>query len=412
MAATRSHAPSQHGKLHKRGNSASSINNPKTSSELAGYNFNRFDTPRATYEEPWEPARPTPAASNPLKIKPYLRKLSVKDTNTLDLSRPAAENERLAGLGIHEYGAGSRNASDVSFAPVNSRTRHNRSTSNTSQFSTSSSLQRPTAPYMPLRQPSRPYTPPQSKSKSSPASMIGSEGDEADDIMSDEEMRYRQNMFDPTRRSGSISSTQAQALRVTTSGSSTRLGSYSQTSLSLASPPTRPRGDTLKSIDTASPSSRPSLDKAFGFIRGGRDSPVDPASRAASIRAARQAYQEKEAAKDAKAEKEAMKQADRESKKKYKQEERQRRKSDAAEKRTLSVSQEKVAASVAGKEYSNYAPAHTRSLPARVATIDPEKEIHAAPPITGRRLAKGRWANFVTWFRTRMLRLGKRLHMA
>jgi hypothetical protein len=263
----------------------------------------------------------------------------------------------------------------------------------------------------PIRQTTRPYTPPQ-KSKSSPASVIGSDEDEADDIMSDEEMRYRQNMFDPTRRSGSISSNQAHPLRATLSGSSSKLGSYSQTSLPIASPPVRSRGDTLRSTDTTSPSSRTSLDKAFGFIRTGRDSPVDPASRAASIRAARQAYQEKEAAKDLKAEKEAIAKAERDSKKRYRQEERQRRKSDAADKRSRSISNENAPAAVAGKEYSNYAPAHTRSLPARVATVEAEKDTHSAPQVTARRAAKSRWASLLVWFRTRLLRLGKKLNMS
>lgn len=417
MATPKSAVPSAHGKLHKRGNSVNNSFNP-LGSDVSSFSFKRSDTPKVTYEQPFsetwnEPARPAPSVSNPLKIKPYLRKLSVKDSNALDLSRPAAENESLAGLGIHEYGGNARSASDVNFSPISGRSRHHRSTSNTSQFSTSSSLQRPTVPYMhPMRQTPRPYTPP--ISKSSPASIIGSDAEEADDILSDEELRYRQHMFDPARRSGSVSSTPGASapLRIHTSGSSTRLGSYSQTSLPITSPPTHTR-DTLKSIDTTtSPSSRTSFDKAFGFIRGGRDSPVDPASRAASIRAARQAYQEKEAAKERKAEKEAMKQADRDNRKKSKQEERHRRKSDVKEKRSRSVSNEKMMTPVAGREYSNYTPAHSRSLPARVATVDLNKEMRTAPQVTTRRAAKSRWLAFVTWFRTRLLRFGKRLRVS
>ncbi|OCL08164.1 hypothetical protein AOQ84DRAFT_364364 [Glonium stellatum] len=420
MATPKSTVSSAHGKLHKRGNSTSSVNNSFSplSPDVSSFSFKRSDTPKVTYEEPFsaiwsEPARPAPAVTKPLKIKPYLRKLSVKDSKALDLSRPAAENESLAGLGIHEFGGNARSASDVNFSPISGRSRHHRSTSNTSQFSTSSSLQRPTVPYMhPMRQTPRPYTPP--ISKSSPASIIGSDAEEADDILSDEELRYRQHMFDPARRSGSISSTPGASapLRIHTSGSSTRLGSYSQTSLPITSPPTHAR-DTLKSVDTTtSPSSRTSFDKAFGFIRGGRDSPVDPASRAASIRAARQAYQEKEAAKERKAEKEAMKQADRDIRKKTKQDERLRRKSDAQEKRSRSVSNEKMTTPIPGREYSNYTPAHSRSLPARVATVDPNKEMRTTPQVTTRRAAKSRWLAFVTWFRTRLLRFGKKLRVS
>ncbi|KAF2246582.1 hypothetical protein BU26DRAFT_49668 [Trematosphaeria pertusa] len=425
MANTRSHAPSSHARLHKRGNSASSMTSPLSPvADQGAFTFNRSETPKVTYEEPWtEPARPMPAAtsSHQLKIKPYLRKLSYKDSNALDLSRPAAENEGLAGLGISEYGGTSRTVSDVSFAPVNGRNRHNRSTSATSQFSTSSSLQRPTAPYMPsIRQTPRPYTPP--ISKSTPSSVLGSEN-EVDDIMTDEEFRLRQAAFDPARRSGSLSSTPGVAsppLRIHTTGSCTRLGgSYSQSSISLTSPvaQSRSRGDTLKSMDTtASPSSRTSFDKAFGFIRGGRDSPVDAASRAASIHAARQAFLEKEEAKERKYDREAHKQAERDYRKQHKKDERERRKSESEERkraRSISDSNEKTPRpSVGGRQYSDHRPPHSSSLPNHVTTVSYEKHSGAMPKVTKSREAKGRWLRFVTWFKTRLLRMSRRLHIA
>ncbi|KAF2789673.1 hypothetical protein K505DRAFT_204046, partial [Melanomma pulvis-pyrius CBS 109.77] len=411
------HAPSA--RLHKRGNSASSITSPLSpSSDPSAFTFSRSETPKVTYEEPWSgPARPMPAATSSkmeINIKPYLRKLSSKDTNALDLSRPAAENEGLAGLGISEYGGYSKSVSDVNFAPVNGRNRqqHNRSTSNTSQFSTTSSLQRPTAPYMPsIRQTPQPYTPP--ISKSTPASVMGSDH-EADDILTDEEFRLRQNAFDPARRSGSLSSAPgvSPALRIHTTGSSTRLGgSYSQSAVSLTSPvaAARSRGDTLKSIDTAtSPSSRTSFDKAFGFIRGGREEPVDAASRAASIRAARQAFQEKEEAKERKYGKEASKQAERDYRKQHK-----RRESESHEgkehnrARSISDSNDKSTPrpSVGGRQYSDHRQAHTRTLPNHVVLVDREKTNGAVPQVTKSRAAKGRWLRFVTWLKTRLLRL-------
>jgi hypothetical protein len=324
-------ANSRHGRLHKRGNSASSMTSQLSPvADQGAFTFNRSETPMVTYEEPWNeiPTKPMPTASSshPLKIKPYIRKLSSsKDSNALDLSRPVEENERLAGLGISEYGGYSPSVSDVNFAPVNGgRNRHTRSTSNTSQFSTSSSLQRPTAPYVPSVRPiPRPYTPP--ISNSTPASVLGSEaGVEDITIMTDEEYRSRQHAFDPARRSGSISSSTPGApptLRIHTTSSSTRLaGSYSQSSVSLTSPiaQSRPRGDTLKSMEaTTSPISRTSLDKAFGFVRPSRDAPTDPVSRAANIRAAREAFIAKEEA-----------QAERDLRKQQKKAEHQRRKSD------------------------------------------------------------------------------------
>ncbi|KAF2681148.1 hypothetical protein K458DRAFT_86855 [Lentithecium fluviatile CBS 122367] len=419
MANSRS---TSHARLHKhkRGTSASSIGSPRPLSPVAdsdAFTFNRSETPKVTYEEPWvaEPTRPKPTAASSHKIKPYMRKLSLKD-QSLDLSRPS-ENDQLAGLGISEYGVDhSRSASDVNFISVNARSnRHGRSTSNTSQFSTSSSLQRPTAPYT-IRPSARPYTPP--ISKSTPSSVLGSEVG-ADDIMSDEEYRLRQHAFDPSRRSGSLSSTPgaAPALRIHTTGSSTRLaGSYSQSTVSLTSPigQSRSRGDTLRSMDTTtSPSSRTSFDKAFGFVRGGRDSPVDAASRAASIRAAREAFQEKEAAKERKYDMEAYKRAE----KQYKKTEQQQRKAESTQEkkraRSISDSNEKASRpSIGGRQYSDHRHAHTSTLPKPVATVHYEKRGGAGPKVTKSREAKGTWLRFVTWFKTRLLRISRRMNCA
>jgi hypothetical protein len=410
----RSQAPSSHAhaRLHKRGHSASSATSPVSPS---AYTFNRSATPKTTYEEPWtqEPQRPMAAPSHPLKIKPYLRKLS--SNNGLDLSRPAADQEGLAGLGISEYSDYSKSISDVTFTPVNGRHRHARSTSNTSQFSTSSGgLPRPT-PLPPIRQTPQPYVPP--VSKSTPPSVRGSE--EGDDIMTDDEFRRRQSAYDPSRRSGSLSSAPGTSLRIHTNNSSTRLaGSYSQSSISLTSPVghARARGDTLKSIDTTtSPSSRTSFDHASRFVRGGRDSPVDAASRAASIRAARQKFEEDERAKELKYEKEATRQAEREYRKQQKREELQTRKSETQDSSEHNRSRSESDAlnekasrpSVGGRQYSDHRQAHSHSLPQYVATVDVEKQSSAAPQVTKSRAAKGKWLRFITWLKTRLLRMRK-----
>jgi hypothetical protein len=78
-----------------------------------------------------------------MKIKPYLRKLSLKEENAarVDLSKSYAENEALTGLGIHDFSgspilAGTpRNASDVRFEPVNSGRAMARSSARTLQRS-------------------------------------------------------------------------------------------------------------------------------------------------------------------------------------------------------------------------------------------------------------------------------------
>jgi hypothetical protein len=411
---------STHAKLHRRGNSTSSVGSSPLPPTAEGFPITQADfrTVRYSDEALDERAKSPPPSQNgkPLKIKPYIRKLTSKEANKIDLSRTAAENERLAGLGIHEYSVAARSASDVTFAPVSGRARHNRTTSNNSQFSTKSgTLQRPTAPYAhPMRQTPRPYTPPIAKSYTT--SMIGSEGsDEAMDIMSDDEYRHRQRMFDPSHRSDSFGSIPAHPppLHIHTSGSLTRLNNMSQSSLQGG----RSRGDTLRSVDTLTPSSRTSMDKTLTFIRTGKgDESVDPASRAASIRAARIAYNEKEEAKAMRAEKEAMKQRERESRKHAKNDDRIRRKSDADETGTrIRSNSGNEKQEFVGKAYNDFTPAHSRSLPALVATANSGGRTRAytkSSSRSSRRSVKSSWLGFLAWFRTRLLRLGKKLHMS
>lgn len=411
MAAARvASSTSTHAKLHKRASSASSIHSPLSPQSTGGsdFSFKRSETPLVTYEEPhqWtDPARPLPAAANPIKIKPYLRKLSTKDSDAIDLSRPAAENESITGLGISDYSS-AHSASDVAFTPLGGRNRHRRSASNTSQFSTSS-IQRPTAPYVhPMRQTPRPYTPPTAKSYNN--SMLGSEhGEERDEVLSSDGAGFRQASYEAPRRSESFSSIPAMPpmLHLNTSGTLPNTANASQTSLPGTARSSRVRRDTMRSLDTTtSPSSRTSLDRAFTFVKG-KESPVDPASRAASIRAARLAYQEKEEAKERKLEQDALKQAHRDKRKKSKQHERQRKQSDAQERPKLrtNLSSEKTPEEIGGREYSAYNPAHDRSLPLQVPTLHKDGARREAG--TSKRPVQSGWLSFVTWFRTRLLRL-------
>jgi hypothetical protein len=430
-------AHSGHARLHKRGHSASSsLASPLSPvADGAAFTFSRSETPKTTIEEWTEMPRQTSAntastPAHPLKIKPYVRKLSSKNTkgNSLDLSRPAAENESLASLGIaHEFNgyntAYSRSISDITFSPVNGRHRHThaRSTSNNSQFSTSSGGPPRPTPMPAIRQTPQPtaYLPP--ASKSSPSSILGLEN-ESDDIMSDEEFRLRQSAYEPGRRSDSISSVPGVSLRIHTNNSTTRLANnYSQSTISLTSPvaQARSRGDTLKSIDTTtSPSSRTSFDQGLRFIRGGRDSPIDAASRAASIRAARAKFEEEELAKERRYEKELSKQAERDHRRQVKKEEHQRRKSEATDrveyKRSRSISdaqnEKQPRPSVGGRQYSDHREAHVNSLPKHVSTVDLEKA-GVTPEVTTKRAAKGRWLSFITWLKTRLLRMSRKVSL-
>jgi hypothetical protein len=415
-----------HGKIHKRGHSASSISTPSLPFHAVESDRPRKDSLRVTYADDGSDSTPS-TGGHSLKIKPYLRKLSLKDSanNAIDLSRPTAENEKIAGLGIHDYAAPSKSAADVSFNTIagSGRSRHTRTTSGNSQFSTASGHQRPTAPYAhPMRQTPRPYTPPITRSYTA-SSLLGSDiSDEAIDIMVEDDLRNRQHSFAPSRRSGSIGSlpTRPQAPYIPSSSSLTRLNASNPSQSSLPSLPTsRSRGDTLHSIDTATPSSRTSTDKAISFIRSGREEPVDAASRAATIMAARIAYQEREEAKSRKAEKEVLKLQEKENRKRQQKEERQRQKSEEKQRRLsegddrrsrgrLNSSNEKM--EFVGKPYDDYTPANIRSLPAHVPTAKPNGYATAnqSRPSFSKSM-KSTWLGFLAWFRTRLLRLRKKL---
>ncbi|KAL9077865.1 MAG: hypothetical protein Q9157_003221 [Trypethelium eluteriae] len=448
-----------HGRLHKRGNSASSIPSPSSAAVDNVYGFTRSETPAVTYEEPRDLPK-SPGRSSSVKIKPYLRKLSTKDsTPTLDLSRPAAENEGLAGLGIHDFGSPSPSVADVTSGHVGRRNGHGRSQSINSTYSAGSGAFKPTQPFVhPMHKTPRPYTPPSSNSfvaVPSPDEEVPDSGISTS-IMSDEEFRLRQQAFEPyrTRRSTSVSTTPniTSPLHAHHTGSSTYLAnSASQTNLSIKSSSAtgnsnnRPRGQTMNSFETysASASSRASLDKAFSFMRGSKDPdvPLDSAaSRAAEIHAARIAYHEKQEAKErkllSKAQKAEQKQREYLLQKRQKEEKhrqkgdikertRSERPSTASEDRTNakpprrksevtpSTSQTNV---LEGKAYAEINPVHSRSLPIKGTTASEAtgtgqrtgEKMTMDQGAQGRKSAKGTWWRFMTWLRTRLLRLGGR----
>jgi hypothetical protein len=425
MAAVKTYQPfgTPHGKLHKR-NLSSDTAGSFTTTPIMAQSMNArpsldYKRNKVTYED----EREEPVSSTSLKMKPVFRKLSTKDSGFVDLSRPAAENEGLAGLGIaiNGYPTGgfaNKSANDVSFVSMggHGRSRHIRSPSNTSQLSatTSHSIHRPNGAYShPMRQTPRPYTPPISKSYST--SIGGRSSDEdfsgGEQLNGDNDIAsFRQLMSETHPRSSSFSSSPHIAapapLHIRSSDSITRFTSPSQTSLHA----TRSRGATLQSVETLSPSSRPSIDKAFNFFRqrsAGNESELDQAaSHAASMRAARLAYQEKEEAKNRKADKEEARRHERETEKQNKKEERVRRKSEADERRTRSNSNEKNDHTV-GREYS-----HLRTggpFPRSVDRLSPGRK--PSESLKEKRRKKGvkrGWFDFVIWFKTRILRIGRR----
>lgn len=422
-----------HAKLHKR---AKSNSLPGPPSPFVG-GSSQFATPFATYEEPSPfpdvAASPPPAASSTPKIKPYLRKMSSakEDQGSIDLSKSMAENDRLAGLGIQDFNT--RSASDVNFVHA-TRRQHGRNTSVGSQISNASGTFRPGQPFThPMTKTPRPYTPPAGASYAS--SMNDDEANESDDRVEDE---FRLGAGFRSKRSMSISSANPTPLSNMTTASDLglvpKLTSASQSNLSIrsnwsgkSSKKGRPRRGTDLSDFAVSPTSRPSIDKAFSLVSG-RRSDTDSLSREDQIREARRKFEEKEARKDTKQEKEAAKRRESEEAKASKRHEKQRKQSTQSEKignrsatldSTTGKRRRKASAASTfagaedekatyGRSYEDYRPAHPATLP-RYGTSHGESEKHQIQLTTtssSPQRSEGNWLRFSTWVQTRMLSCG------
>ncbi|KAF2770185.1 hypothetical protein EJ03DRAFT_335632 [Teratosphaeria nubilosa] len=363
---TASPAPrSGHAKLHKRHSSGSSL---PSSPPMGAHGI--FNTPFATQEEPFASVGSSsgPTSSTP-KIKPYLRKMSgakEMDQGKLDLSKPVSENERLAGLGIQDFGT--RSVSDVTFAHAGKRGTHARTISVGSQASAGSNSFRPTQPFVhPMRQTPRPY---ETLAGSSNASIVDDEeARESLDVVRDD---FRSQPF-RNNRSMSISSNLpgmptplSQSHTVDDLGYVPKLtNSESLTNLSIISGQSsksrkgRSRRNTDQTMDVPTPSSRTSFDKALSFVS--RPSDPEPQTRDERIREQRRKFQQKEASKDMKQEREAAKRREAEYAKKMKRQERQRRKSEAEERAKLTRSLPSTDSA-------------SKILPKRSKTVDEEKQ--------------------------------------
>jgi hypothetical protein len=386
---------SSHGKLHKKSGSTSTTPNLKSSeSDNATGDFEADLTHQAP-SRLQEPYTNSPSSSSVEKskakggIKPLLRKFTPQESNSLDLSRSAAENE---GLGIYTSVDRDRRTAESNSSSIDRRGPfHHRSTSGTSQFSTAttSSGHKPGSQYVhPMRQTPRPYTP--------PASIIGSEySGEPARVASESEHSQAPALGERTTSFNS-SQTPQSGLRLHT-GSLTRLATTSQTN--LAGTPTSFRGaaDAMSMADTISPISRSSIDR--GFRMRGRTN-TDPVTRAASIQAARRAFEEKEAAKTRKIEKQQLKALDRETRKRDKQDEHIHRSESRENTKYDDLATNEPADSIRGIDYG--------TLPSEEKT-DPEYP--ATKPGLGPRVkgTKSTWVLFLTWLRTRIFKLKRKV---
>jgi hypothetical protein len=151
------------------------------------------------------------------------------------------------------------------------------------------------------------------------------------------------------------------------------------------------------------------MDKAMHIFRAGKEEPIDPATRAANIIAARIAYAEREEAKERKAEKDYLKQQDRQNRRRQQT----RGRSESA---TTGSSGHNEKIQFVGKSYDEYTPAHSRTLPKHVPTTTTAATTTVSNMRSDRttrssnsKTLKSRWLGFLAWFRTRLLRIGKKL---
>ncbi|KAL8825653.1 MAG: hypothetical protein Q9191_004287 [Dirinaria sp. TL-2023a] len=399
LAAARSSAG--HGRLHKRGTSASASQSPVSSTFDTSFEFQDLMTPPSVYSDQ---ASPPVVGKSRVKIKPLLRKFS-SDTNSIDLSRSAAENVGLGLYGASDFTGEVKTSADISVK----RGYHHRSNSQVSTTTTASTHRHGAQYIHPFRQTPRPYTPPIETAyhTSSPVNEALTDGpvsaaSEPPDLDS-----YHHQTVNPTAYAPLPSSRRMPPPLHIRTHSSSRLTSSSQTNLPGTPSSLRQHSD-IKPPDTMLPSGRSSLDTLFrkrSRANTATDPQAEAAAQAATVAHLRQQFDEKERAKDLKyREAEARAQA---------KEEAKRQKREASETRKSEAKERKRAKSNAASE---------KAAPMAECDAANSRAYHA-PPIQGaakqrRRGATGasagkavhsRWQLFWFRFKTAWLRLKRKM---
>lgn len=326
------------------------------------------------------------------KIKPLLRKLKSQEEPSLDLSRSMADQEGLAyygddtGLG---YQAGSNMASAASVDRA--RGMHGRSSSGTSQFSTTTSSSGNRAYVHPMRQTPRPYTPPIASART-----YGEALDDEDRSPEAEHAR-RQHHLDANWKAppDEFPPTMSMPIHYSHQYSSTGNLNRSQTHLP-GTPSSGHFPSTGSPADTMSPTSRrSSIDKLFTK----RSRTVsDPVVHAASIHAARQAFNERQAIKEVRAQQEENKALGREILKQEKLDSK-RNKSRAAR----AEFNEKDEDGVGGREYSTLT---SGAMPGANDEASPRLAVNKSMGLKKPKVPRW-WMEFVIWFKTRIFKMNR-----
>lgn len=317
-------------------------------------------------------------------IKPMLRKMSRDEatSQSIDLSRSSTEQE---GLGIFlnlERERERRESESLTGAPYRRTTSgmHHRSTSGTSQFSitTGSSGGKPASQYVyPLRPTPRAYTPPLSQSYQTSAN----ESDDLDEGSPETQAKMLSGAEPPRTARASSGPIPRLSLQID-DDSFTRLPGISQTNVT-GRPSFGYSRDNGSIVDTASPISRPSLDHVF---RSRTRTSTDPVSRAATIQAARQAFEEKEAAKARRLEKQQIKADERQTRRLVK------RNSPEAQGSPATQSREEISEKKGNNKDNQWAKAYSDE-----------------PSVSWKSQSKSNWVLFMTWLRTRVFKFRRRI---
>lgn len=323
---------SSHGRLHKRGNSASDSQSPESSTFVTPYPASMgFPTPSTARSDLYALPSPSSVSKTKVMIKPFLRKLSNQEQTSIDLSRSAAENE---GLGIYNSSEILPDVSSGQHYTEVGRSYHHRTTSGNSQMSvnTSSSLHRyPTHYVHPMRQTPRPYTPTLAASYQNSLdseilahvpNQASLEGTYSESSHEGPTTSYAP--FPPSRRL-------PPPLHLGSSSLS-HLTSSSQTNLPGTPSSLRRQTDSIGTPDIMPLTARSSFESAFRK-RSRTNTQTDPITQAATVQALRQQFIEREAAKDLKFQQAEAKAQEKEAKKREKREEDERRKSEGKERK-------------------------------------------------------------------------------
>lgn len=387
-----------HGRLHKRGMSASATQSPTTPTFDANQRFPDLTTPPSVHADQDSVSSPKSGVKGRVKIRPLLRKLSSSDANSINLSRSAAENEGLGIMSPSDFAGEGRTHGEILSGK---RGFHHRSNSQVSTITSSSSHHHGAQYVHPFRQTPRPYTPPLASSYqpsldnelttlTGPASALS----DAPDLGT-----HYDHSTNPTSYAPLPSSRPIPPPLHFRAHSSSRLTSSSQTNLSGTPSSLRQQKD-IKPPDTMLPSGRSSLDTIFRKQRSRSNTLTNPeteaakqAHQAAAIALLRQEWNDREEVKALKyQEAEARAQA-KELAKKQKREASETRKSEAKERKRAQSN----AASEKTTPMGAYGATQSFTLPPNIEHVQPRRRA-----ATGASAGKGflkRWELF--WFKVK-----------